>query len=49
MGEKKKKKHKKKNPIASFFLTIAMIACLAVMGFSGYKLVSTWLEYRAGD
>ena len=49
MGTTKKKKHKKKNPIVSFFLTIGILACVAVMGFSGYKLVSTWLEYRAGD
>ena len=46
---KKKKKHKKKNPIAGFFLTLGMILCIGIMAFSAYKLITTWLEYRAGD
>ena len=45
----KKKKHKKKNRFVSFFLTIGIIACVGVIGFSGYKLITTWLEYREGD
>ena len=44
-----KKKHKKKNRFASGFFTLAIVVCLGVMGFSGYKLISTWLEYREGD
>lgn len=49
MGEAKKKKHKKKNRFVSFFLTIGIVICAGVMAFSAYKLISTWLEYRAGD
>ena len=48
MGQKKKK-HKKKNRFVSFFLTLGIIVCIGVIGFSGYKLVTTWLEYREGD
>ena len=49
METSNKKKHKKRNPFVSFLLTLGIIACLGVMGFSGYKLVSTWLEYKAGN
>ncbi len=48
MGQKKKK-HKKKNRFVSFFLTLGIVVCIGVIGFSGYKLVTTWLEYREGD
>ena len=49
MSEEKKKKHKKKNRFASFFLTLGIIVCVGVIGYSGYKLITTWLEYREGD
>ena len=45
----KKKKHKKKNRFVSFFLTLGIIVCIGVIGFAGYKLITTWLEYREGD
>lgn len=48
MGQKKKK-HKKKNRFISFFLTIGIILCVGVIGFAGYKLITTWMEYREGD
>ena len=48
MGNKKRK-HRKKNRFISFFLTVGIISCIGVIGFSGYKLVTTWLEYREGD
>ena len=46
---KKKRKHKKQNRFISFFLTMGIICCIGVIGFAGYKLVTTWLEYREGD
>lgn len=45
----KKRKHRKKNRIASFMLTVGIIVCCGVIGFSAYKLITTWLEYREGD
>ena len=48
MGQRKRK-HKKKNRFISFFLTLGIILCIGVIGFAGYKLVTTWLEYREGD
>ena len=48
MGQKKKK-HKKKNRFVSFFLTVGIIICIGVIGFAGYKLITTWMEYREGD
>lgn len=48
MGQKKKK-HKKRNRFVSFFLTLGIIACVGVIGYSGYKLITTWMEYREGD
>ena len=48
MGQKKKK-HKKKNRFISFFLTVGIIVCIGVIGFAGYKLITTWMEYREGD
>lgn len=47
--DSKKKKHKKKNRFVSFFLTLGIILCIGVIGFSAYKLVTTWMEYREGD
>ena len=49
MEKKRKRKHKKKNRVASFFLTLGIIVCCGVIGFSAYKLVTTWMEYREGD
>ena len=49
MSSSKKKKHRKRNRFASFFLTLGIIACVGVIGFSAYKLVTTWMEYREGD
>ncbi|MCF0145801.1 MAG: class B sortase [Eubacterium sp.] len=46
---KKKKRYKKKNRFASFFFTLAIIACVGIIGFSGYKLISIWMQYKAGD
>ena len=43
-----KKKRKKQSKAASAFLTIAIILCLGVMGYSAYRLISTALEYRRG-
>ena len=38
-------RRKKKSRAASAVLTIAIIACIAVMGYSAYRLISTALEY----
>ena len=49
MAKKKQRKHKKKNRVISFFLTLGIILCIGVIGVAGYKLITTWMEYREGD
>ena len=45
---KKKRKSKRRNPTISFLLTLGIIICLGVMGYSGYQLITTALAYREG-
>lgn len=48
MAKKKKRGSKKKNPTISFLLTLGILICLGVMGYSGYQLITTALAYREG-
>ena len=48
MGKKKKKKTRRRNPTVSFLLTLGIIICLGVMGYSAWQLITTALAYRAG-
>lgn len=45
----KKKKKKKKGGAVSALLTMGIIICIAVMGYSVYQLVSTGLAYKEGE
>ncbi len=47
-SEKKKVKPKKKNRLSNTLLTVAIVICLGVMAYSGYRLISTYLAYRQG-
>ena len=48
MAKKKKRGSKKRNPTVSFLLSLGIIICLGVMGYSAYQLITTALAYRAG-
>ena len=48
MARKKRRGSKKKNPTVSFLLTLGILVCLGVMGYSGYQLITTALAYREG-
>ena len=45
----KKKKKKKKGGAVNALLTLGIIVCIAVMGYSVYQLVSTGLAYKEGE
>lgn len=45
---KEKKEKKKRGGFVNFLLTLGIIVCLGVFAFSAYKLISIYLEYKAG-
>lgn len=45
----KKKKKKKKGGALNVILTLGIIVCIGVMGYSVYRLVSAALEYKEGE
>ena len=47
-NKKKRKKSRRRNPTVSFLLTLGIVICLCVMGYSAYQLITTALAYRAG-